>query len=426
MRYRAPAVELEAIQWTGDNLAELQERFGADRVELLPDLSPDGAPDMLELSCGDGQACYVRPTEWITGVRGEDGAWELNRLTDVAFKAQGFKRAYRDRNDHYVPDGLNLNGKPQYAEVSEPRELDREWGMYMLEQARRLLAEVRHYGMDTPAQTRAQIDHWLGEHDPEKFMGWHGLPRPAKTAQLAMASPDEFNRNRRNWWWADVSGDGTHWSQFDGHQVQVDVELHTSNRREVNDWKGRDEIQPGGEWLIKLNRQPVYGGYIGRDVPATLRAIERKVSALLDNSFEGGCSGLDFQDSRPFAEQLTGRRIYYDRTPAVITSTVLDQGCIMIKPVGVSKFPRSAHDLDSEPDGTGHREQDLYDEYETRELKVHIDSPHVWWHRDRPYSPDEPDGRYGSKSERMPAPEGRQAPETQEPTEGSTDDPGPA
>lgn len=312
------------------------------------------------------------------------------------------RSTYRDRNDHYVPAGLHLDGRQQFVEVSEPRELNPQWALNMLESAARLLLQVRHGDADVPPELRAQINHWLGVHDPEEFEGWSGLPRPARTARLAMAMPDELNRDQGHWWWADLSADGedagTHWSAFRGHRVQVDVELHTSNRREVNDWKGRDEIRPGGQWKIKLNRQQVYDGYIGTDVPATLRRIADKVETLIGDNTGGGCPGFDLADPAPFEEQLVGRRVYYRDTPAVVSSaSVLHQGCVMLKPVGVNAFPRRGYDLDREPDGTGHAEQDSYDPMEAREIKVEIDSPHIWWWRDRPYSPDEPDGRYGSK-----------------------------
>jgi len=328
--------------------------------------------------------------------------------------------AHRDRNDHYVPAGLSLDGKPQFVEVSEPRELNPQWAMDMLESAARLLLQVRHGGPDVPPELPAQIGHWLGEHDPEGFKGWSGLPRPARTARLAMAMPDELNRDQNHWWWADLSADGedagTHWSVFRGHRVQVDVELHTSNRREVNDWKGRDEIRAGGEWSIKLNRQQVYDGYIGLDVPATLRKIADKVEALIGDNTGGGCPGFDLADPTPFEEQLTGRRVYYRDTPAVVSSaSVLHQGCVMLKPVGgFSAFPRQGYDLDREPDGTGHGEQDSYDEFEAREVKVEIDSPHIWWWRDRPYSADETDGRYRPRRNREAKMEAKEQGEPQE------------
>jgi hypothetical protein len=387
VRYRRPSIEVEAAQWTGGNVEEIRGLFGAGSVRPLDSV------EYLVLSAGDGLACYVQLTDWIVGYRDKvKGGWSLVRLTAEQFEAAGYKIAYRDRNDHYVPDGLNLDGKPQMVEVSEPSEIHPNTLHNLIQSAATLLtgaaARLQDAGMGDDI---GPIRHWLAV-----LSDFEDQDRPPRLARIAMARPDEHNREQHNWWWADMSGepfaDGRpHWAVFRGHQVQVDIRLSTSNRREVNEWKGRDEIRGGGEWSIELNRQPVYGDHFGTDVFYALRQIEKKLRALTGETVAGG---LDHTDPRPYADQLLGRRIYYDRTPAVVVGTVLCQGCVVIKPVGVAAFPRSAHDLDCEPDDTGHEEQDSYDESEAREIKVHIDSPLIWWWRDRPYSPDEPDGRY--------------------------------
>lgn len=407
MKFRKPAVEVDAIQWTGINLEELKNRFGAGMVrkaDAKDDPDDTVTPPLLELTTDarSGECCYVRVGEWVVGERADDGAWRLTRYTPERFAAEGFKPAYRDRTDHYVPNGLRLDGRPRYVEVSEPRRLEERWALGMLTNAAGLFAAVLHYGMDTPPETRGQIGSWLRQVDPNGE-GWSGMARPARLARIELADPDEYNSNAGHWWWADVSqepfADGQpHWSHFRGHRVQVDVELHTSNGRDVHEWKGHDEIRAGGQWSISLNRQRVDGDYMGgTDVPRVLRRIADKVEKLTSDS---GHFGLDLLSSTPFAEQLVGRRIYYDRTPAVITGTVLNQGCIIVKPVGVAAFPRGVYDLDSEPDGTGHDEQDLYDEGEARSHKVRLDDQRIWWWRKRPFSADEPDGRYRPQREK--------------------------
>ena len=310
------------------------------------------------------------------------------------------RSAHRDRNDHYMPANLYLDGRAQYAEVSEPRRLDEQYAVRMLAEADGLMGCLlllldgdSRVNPDTIPMAR----DWRKRHtDPHNW----AMPRPARLARVAMASPDELNPGA-DWWWADMSyephADGEpHWAHFMGHRVQVDVELHTANGREVNDWKGRDEIRAGGHWSILCNRQPIWDGYVGSDVLRTLDEIRRRVRWLIE---DGG--PLDHTDPRPYAQQLQGRRVYYRDRPAVVSSTVLDQGCVILSPVGAAAFPRSAYDLDSEPDGTGHDEQDLYDECEARTVKVHIDDPAIVWHRRRPFGPGESDERY-----RPPAPEG--------------------
>ena len=233
---------------------------------------------------------------------------------------------YRDRNNGYVPEKLRLKGLPQVAEVGFVR------------------------------------DEETGE-------------RTVRTARVAFGLPDELNREG-HWWWADVSGDGSHWSHFNGHRVQVDVAFSTENRREVNEWKGRDEIRASGEWTLALNRQQCWEGFIGPDPLAQLRGIPRVIEKLLDHA------AINWFDEKPAADQLLGRRVYYERTPAVVSSvSVFDQGCVMLKPVGVEFFPPSVSSLDEDefPD----------DPYDRREIKTDLLDRNIWWWRRR-HSGDEP------------------------------------
>ncbi|SDI40884.1 hypothetical protein SAMN05421505_14923 [Sinosporangium album] len=228
---------------------------------------------------------------------------------------------YRDRNNGYVPEKLFLSRRPHLAEIGFRK-------------------------------------------DPET-----GHKAPLK-ARVAHGLADELNRES-HWQWADVFGDGTHWSRFQGHRVQIDVTFRTENRREVNDWKGRDEIRAGGEWTLALNRQQCWEGFIHPDPLATLRTIPRIIEQLLDHSL------IDWLDEKPAAEQLLGRRVYYEHTPAVVSSTsVLPEGCVMLKPVGAEFFPPAVYDLDEGDDG---------DQGERRAYKVDLLSPHVWWWRKKSY-----------------------------------------
>ncbi|MFB4265318.1 hypothetical protein [Nonomuraea sp. GTA35] len=233
---------------------------------------------------------------------------------------------YRDRNSNYVPEKLLTSGKPQYAEIGYQRAVDST------------------------------------EEEPVMGRVAHGLA-------------DELNRDH-HWQWADVSGNGTHWARFEGHRVQIDVQFHTHNRREVNDWKGRDEIRAEGVWTLGLNRQQCWEGFIHADPLATLREIPRIIGKLIEHP------AIDWFDSAPAAEQLVGRRIYYDRTPAVVSSaSVLHQGAVMVQPVGVEFFPAAVYELDQDNDG---------DRFERQQYKVDLLSPLVWWWREKRFG-DEPE-----------------------------------
>lgn len=314
-----------------------------------------------------------------------DGTHTVARLQEV----------YRDRTDNYVPAGLNLDGAAQFAEISEGQEGRSAAALevYMSAAAgviRGLVDAITSQGH--PAVDVERTLHAAGQwlRTMAEPAGYERAVKP-RAARVALAMPDEHNRDQRDWWWADVSGDGTHWSAFRGHRTQVDVTFSTMNYRDVNEWKGRDDIRAGGSWQISLNRQPVYEGTIGNDPLYALDRLREKLRWLLQDADHGP---LDLTDPRPFREQLMGRRVYYHDVPAVITSTVLGQGCVILEPVGRSHFPRQAPDLDAEPDGTGHDEQDLWDEHEERSVKVEIDSPHIWWWRRRSFNPLEPDQRY--------------------------------
>lgn len=225
-----------------------------------------------------------------------------------------------DRNDGYIPDRLFLDGQPRLVEIAPPR------------------GGVRVIGRET------------------------------------IGAPDGDNRDQ-HWRWVDVSGNGTHWSRFDGHQVQVDIELHTANRREVNAWKGRDEIRAEGTWTLALNRQRCYDGYLRNDPLDQLIDIRRIAMRMLNHD------AIDWRLEATVADQLTGRRVYYDRTPAVISSaSVLEQGCVMLRPVGVDLFPAAVY-IQERDEGDDPRDRD--------EIKVELLSERVWWWRDKPAGDEE-------------------------------------
>lgn len=221
-----------------------------------------------------------------------------------------------DRTNGYIPDRLFTDGTPHIVEIAPPR------------------GGVRVIGRET------------------------------------IGAPDCRPRDH-HWRWADVSGDGTHWSRFLGHQVQIDIEFHTANRREVNDWKGRDEIRAEGAWTLKLARQQCWEGFLRQDPLDQLLDIRRIALALLDHG------AIDWRLEATAADQLMGRRVYYERTPAVVSSvSVIEQGCVMLRPVGVDQFPVSVHALDDGEDD---------DPYERNEIKIELLCPKVWWWRDRPF-----------------------------------------
>jgi hypothetical protein len=200
-------------------------------------------------------------------------------------------------------------------------------------------------------------------------------PRAVRTMPVALGSADEYN-DKQSWWWAQVD-DGTgdhkeHWSRFDGWYVRVGVDLHTWNEREVNDWKGRDEIRKEGYWKITFNEQIVYGGYANRDVLESLLTIRRKIQEL-------EALPIDWREDVDYRTLIEGRKIYYKTTPAELGYWMPDQGAVMAKALPGHTFPRSAYDIDASPDSLEHD----YSSENATETKIDLLSPDIWWWRDR-------------------------------------------
>jgi hypothetical protein len=189
-----------------------------------------------------------------------------------------------------------------------------------------------------------------------------------RDARLALGQPRHYGPEPPkpdSVWWAETKPG--HWSRHRGHFYHVETGLHTENSREVNDWKGRDEIRGEIWWWIKIDGEQVYEGHGGTDVSHALRSMEMAVHKLADHA------AINWGAGQTAAEQLLGRKIWYDRTPAVIHSTsVLHQGCVMIRPDGQEFFPAPVW-----------RRPEEDDPYERREFKVDILSDgRIWWWRD--------------------------------------------
>lgn len=233
--------------------------------------------------------------------------------------------AYRDRNRGYVPDGLFPEGETKNRVLIGPGDDPR----------------VLKHGL-ADELNREHTWQWVKVAGPEIPDQW----RPAD----APSSPD-------------------HWSLFEGHHVLVDVQYRQANRREVNDWKGRDEIRAEGEWQLFFNRVQVLDGYCTKNVLADLVKIAQLAQRLLDHEAVDWCSSV------PYAEQLVGRKVWYREVPAIVSRDVLSQGCVILEPDGAEKFPPPVWSRDK---GEGE-----YDGCEDDTAKVEILSPHIWWWRDR-------------------------------------------
>lgn len=171
---------------------------------------------------------------------------------------------------------------------------------------------------------------------------------------VARGAADELNRTDI-WEWARVPGDVEHWSHFEGHNIRISVALRSWNEREVNDWKGRDEIRKTGVYEIAFNEAVVYGGMFG-DPLEVLLTMRTKIKSVLSLPIDWRRPGDDYRGL------IEGRRVFYRDKPATLGYWMPEQGCVMVKPLD----PRDQLDV----------------HYDEPEAKADLLSPHISWWRD--------------------------------------------
>lgn len=124
---------------------------------------------------------------------------------------------------------------------------------------------------------------------------------------------------------------------------------------------GETEIRQGRKLIITRNGKPFYDGMV---------TFHQAIAYIKDGILDEHPLELN---RRYFDERCIFRKIWYRSEPAVITSYINGQACIMIKPdpeYGLKEFstPR-------EFEGELHLDEDR------TELKVSIFDEHVWWFR---------------------------------------------
>lgn len=149
--------------------------------------------------------------------------------------------------------------------------------------------------------------------------------------------------------------------EFDGHRILIDVVIRSENYLKSSYYSG-DEIRKGGSGVIIADGVQVYEFFF-RDPQWALLKAHQIISKLSEHS-----SGWFIKSER---EKLVGRKIYYERTPAVITRLIEDQGCMIIAPDGVPEFPAPIWALEGDTSGDDDR----------KAIKVEVDSPSIWWFR---------------------------------------------
>lgn len=182
---------------------------------------------------------------------------------------------------------------------------------------------------------------------------------------LAVGLPRYRNRGCYNEIQLWVETEPGHWSEFDGHEIEIDVEIKQYNKREINEWKGIDSVRKSGEATIKFDGTLVYKTYT-RDISDSLIGISYKIKKLqalqpLYNHIKGR-----------HEHGLIDRKVYYRGEPGTITHFCYERG-VFIKPdEGKFKNPRP-------------KDQDAtYEWWEDYEDGLYVDllSEHIYWYRD--------------------------------------------
>ena len=235
----------------------------------------------------------------------------------------------KDRNDHYIPEKKNFLAEgPPLVEIT----------------------------------TNDIKDTILVE---EVFLG---IGQTTTRRGIALGVKDERNRGPGAQWWVDYSDtveDGAHWSSFEGYRVCIDIDIRQVNEREVNSWKGRDEIRGRTYAKVLFNKEPVYE-VCHRDISQLLLQLQVVIPKLMN--LPALMEHLRTQRYLSEIPPLIGRKVFYQNHPGIIRSFIGHQGCVTIE-ADPGPWPTPVWDTD--------------DDYEKNEdVKTDILSPHIWWYRD--------------------------------------------
>lgn len=145
---------------------------------------------------------------------------------------------------------------------------------------------------------------------------------------------------------------------FDGHVHLWNVVIESSNYMKESEISG-DEIRKAVSIRFYVNGEQVYEAFARQPEDALIRAW-----------------GLLIQ-LREFPVQLhalegeVGRKVYYDRTPAVVDRFIADQGAVILVPEPGWRFPAPVwYDPDEDPEP----EDDA-------SVKADLLSEKIWWFR---------------------------------------------
>lgn len=150
---------------------------------------------------------------------------------------------------------------------------------------------------------------------------------------------------------------------FDGHRLCWRIEVEERNYLKESELSG-DEIRKGGSFKLFVDGECIYEGFC-RSVEYGMKAAGRMVEEL------GDVCGGDWLRAKT-REKLIGRRVYYHDVPAVITSLIVDQGCVIINAAEGHKLRPPVYEENPKDWLLDHEDG----------VKVEVTSPHIWWYRE--------------------------------------------
>lgn len=150
---------------------------------------------------------------------------------------------------------------------------------------------------------------------------------------------------------------------FDGHRLCWRIEVEESNYLKESELSG-DEIRKGGSYKLFVDGECIYEGFC-RSVDSGM-----KMAAAMKDSL-GEVAGGDWLRAKS-REKMIGRQVFYDGVPAVITSLIVDQGCVMIQAAEGHELRPPVYEEDPDDWRLEHRDFGV---------KAEVTSPHIWWWR---------------------------------------------
>lgn len=152
---------------------------------------------------------------------------------------------------------------------------------------------------------------------------------------------------------------------FSGHRILHRVEFQDYNYLKQSGLSG-DDVRKGGTCKVWMNETLVCE-FFYRDIFVAMEEVQYKIRRLSEFP-------IQLWDADEVAK-LPGRKIYYREFPAKIKRYVDSRACLVIVPDHPEGklFPLSPYEIE---DGET-------DSEDSEEVLVEIDSPHIWWWRER-------------------------------------------